>query len=546
MPNSAKDIQFIELKDMISQLNMSIKSLTKTIEEQEKMLSEKERLITSLLEEIAVMKKKLYGTSREKMYIPPDADQLDFFKEFMPEAEPLPEIIEPEFIEVKYKKTRSKKPSLDEQFKDIEVRQVKVDTLTEEEKICGICGSQMTPIGTEVIRKEVIHIRPQMILVEYIATTYGCPKCKDTEEPQFVKDNNAPKALIEGSYASPSLAAYVFYEKFAKAVPFYRLEQTFEELGAKIGRSAMANWAVQCSKRYFEPMTAFFHRELLKRKFLMMDETVLQVLNEPGKRAESKSYVWLMRSGEDGLEPIVYYHYAPTRSGDVPKNLLKGAPKDAYLMIDGYTGYNKVPDVKRCVCYAHIRRYLYEAIPRGHGNDVTEPAVQGVLYCDKLFEYERRYKERSLKPETRMKRRLKDEKPVVEAFLEWANKQEATGNGKFARAINYIKNRSEHMMTYLEDGRCSLSNNASERAVKPVVIGRKNWLFSASVEGAEASMNIYTIVEMAKLHGISSYKYLEFLLEKRPSSKMTDEELEQLAPWSPLVQEYCKKGKVES
>ena len=137
----------------------------------------------------------------------------------------------------------------------------------------------------------------------------------------------------------------------------------------------MANWAVQCSERYFEPMTAFFHRELLKRKFLMMDETVLQVLNEPGKRAESKSYVWLMRSGEDGLEPIVYYHYAPTRSGDVPKNLLKGAPKDAYLMIDGYTGYNKVPDVKRCVCYAHIRRYLYEAIPRGHGNDVTEPAV---------------------------------------------------------------------------------------------------------------------------------------------------------------------------
>lgn len=160
MPNSAKDIQFIELKDMISQLNTSIKSLTKTIEEKEKMLSEKERLIASLLEEIAVMKKKLYGTSREKMYIPPDDDQLDFFKEFMPEAEPLPEIIEPEFIEVKYKKTRSKKSSLDEQFKDIEVRQVKVDTLTEEEKTCGICGSQMTPIGTEVIRKEVIHIRP--------------------------------------------------------------------------------------------------------------------------------------------------------------------------------------------------------------------------------------------------------------------------------------------------------------------------------------------------------------------------------------------------
>lgn len=274
----------------------------------------------------------------------------------------------------------------------------------------------------------------------------------------------------------------------------------------------------------------------------MMDETTLQVLHEPDKKAESKSYAWLMRSGEDGLEPLVYYHYAPTRSGDVAKKLLDGIGEDVYLMIDGYTGYNKVSGVKRCACYAHIRRYLYEAIPKGKGNDISEPAVQGVLYCNKLFECERRYRELNLKPEQRKKRRIKEEKPIVEAFLAWANKQQPVNNGKFAKAITYIKNRSQDMMTYLEDGCCSLSNNPSENSIRPVAVGRKNWLFSTSVDGAEASMAIYTIVEMAKLHGISSYKYLEYLLEVRPQMDMTDEELEAFAPWNPEVKARCEKS----
>lgn len=223
-------------------------------------------------------------------------------------------------------------------------------------------------------------------MVEYIATTYECPTCKDTEDPQFIKDDGAPKALIEGSYVSPSLASHVFHEKFVKSVPFYRLEKSFEELGAQITRTSMANWAIKCSQMYFAPMTDFFHRKLLERKYLMMDETPIQVLNEPGKRAESKSYVWLMRSGEDGLEPIVYYYYADTRSGEITKKLLDGIGEGVYLMADGFTGYDKVTDIKHCACYAHIRRYLYEAIPKGKGNDVTEPAVQGVLYCNKLFD----------------------------------------------------------------------------------------------------------------------------------------------------------------
>ena len=185
-----------------------------------------------------------------------------------------------------------------------------------------------------------------------IASFYSCPECKDTEDPQFTKDNKAPAALIEGSYVSNSLAAWSFYEKFALAVPYCRLEKSFEELGARISRTTMANWAIKCNEMYFKPMTDYFHRELLKRKFLMMDETPIQVLKEPGKTPESKSYVWLMRSGDDGLPPIIYYRYSPTRSGDTAIEMTEGIAPGTYLMCDGFSGYNKLKDIMRCTCYA--------------------------------------------------------------------------------------------------------------------------------------------------------------------------------------------------
>ena len=358
----------------------------------------------------------------------------------------------------------------------------------------------------------------------------------------YVHYEGAPPRLIDYSYLTPSLAAWVFYQKFALAVPYYRLEKSFEELGAKINRTTMASWSVDCNDLYFRPMTEFFHRKILERMFIMMDETPIQVLKEPGKTPESKSYVWLMRTGEDGLPPIVYYQYSPTRSGDTAVDLTAGIAPGTYVMCDGFSGYNKLKDIRRCTCYAHIRRYFYEAIPKGHGNDITEPAVQGVMYCNKLFEYERKYAERGYRTETRMKRRLKDEKPVIEAFIAWADKQTVSGNGKFAKAVTYLRNRRDYLMTYLEDGRCSLSNNWSENSVRPITVGRKNWLFSTSVDGANASMGIYTIVEMASLYGLSRYKYIEYLLEHRPSMDMSDDELEHFAPWDPKVQAACAKN----
>lgn len=543
MAQSAKDIRINELLDANSQLNTTVKHLVDALTQKDKALADMQTRLDEMTEELKLLRKKLFGSSTEHMSNPyVNSDQLTIYPFLGIEPEKEPEPIEAEYIEIQgYTKSKKAKSTLKEQFSNIPVKQVFIDSLSDEDKLCPTCGTEMQPIGTEIIRREVIHVKPSMYMLEYVGTTYGCPVCKDTEDPQFVKDNKAPAALIKGSYTSPSLTSWVLYEKFAKSVPFYRLEKSLEELGAKISRTTMANWAIQCNSLYFKHITDYFHRELLKRKYLMMDETPIQVLHEPGRTPESKSYVWLMRSGNDGLPPIIYYRYAPTRSGDVALELTDGIQPGTYLMCDGFSGYNKLKDVRRCTCYAHIRRYFYEAIPAGHDRDITNPAVQGVMYCNKLFSYENKYAERHYKPETIKKRRVKDEKPVIEAFLDWADKQVVTGNSKFSKALTYFKNRRNDLMTYLEDGHCSLSNSWSENSIRPVTVGRKNWLFSSSVDGAEASMNIYAIIEMAKLHGLNRQKYIEYILEHRPSAEMTDEELSLLAPWNKDVQETCGK-----
>ena len=530
MARSSKDIQLYELKDMIAQLNTTIKTLNDTIARQQ---SENDNLKA----ELAWFRQKMFGSSSERR-IDDLSGQLSLFDTPSENEKPV-ELIEPEIVE-QPKKSRKKKPTLKEQFKDIPTRQVPVDTLSAEDRICPLCGSEMLAIGTEVIRSEIVYTPPKLERIEYIATTYACPECKDTEEPQFIKDNGRP-ALIPGSYASESLLAYILYRKYGLYIPLYRQEQDFLQMSAPIGRTSMAHWIITAGQEYMQPMYDYFHRELLKRRFLMMDETPIQVLKEEGRKAQSKSYFWLIRTGEDGLNPIILYNYTPTRAGENAKQFLKGIEPGFYLMADGYQGYNKVKETKRCCCFAHIRRYLLEAIPKGHEKDYSNPAVQGVLYCNKLFEYERSYKEKGLSFKQIQNRRLKDQKPVIEGFLAWLKQVNPGSNGKLKKAITYIRNREEFLMTYLEDGRCSLSNNLSENCIRPVTVGRKNWLFSDTPDGANANALYLTIVEMAKAYNLNLYEYLKYLLEHRPNKDMSDDELAKLAPWSEEVQEKCSK-----
>lgn len=529
MSEGAKDRQLIELKDLISELKQTIRSLNETIssmKEREEAL-QKER--DNLKEQVDYLTKKLFGRSSEKN--PPFSGQLSLFNEAELEQDTaaLAEE-EQEAVTEDPPKPRKKKTTAKEKFANLPVKRIRVD-LPEDKKICAECGTPLEEIGEEFLKREFHYVPAHGEILEYYSVNYKCPVCtKERAVPEIIKGKDGRPHMIHGM-ASASTVAWVMYQKYVNCIPLYRQEADFKtQLGVQIGRATMANWIISNATDFFTPMFDFFHRMLLKRIFLMADETPVQVLKEPGRRPETKSYMWIFRTGEDTGPPIILYHYSETRAGDTANSFLKDF--EGYLMCDGYSGYNKVKKAKRTSCWAHVRRYLIDAIPKGKQFDYTQPAVQGLKYVQELFVLEEKIHAKHKDADAIKEARIKQELPILEGFWSWLEKQTPTRNSRLDKAVTYIRNRKPYLVTYLEDGYCSFSNNASERSVKPFVMGRKNWLFSDTPKGADASSLVYSMVETAKANGVNAYHYLAFLLEKFPSPLMSDEELETLAPWN--------------
>lgn len=228
------------------------------------------------------------------------------------------------------------------------------------------------------------------------------------------------------------------YQKYANGLPLYRQEKDWKQSGMELSRATMANWVIYCAKHYLSPVYNYCHSLLLKRGFLMADETRIQVLKEPGRKAETDSFMWLYRSGEDRLPPIILYQYTQTRAGTHAQAFLDGF-KSGYLMTDAYSGYNQVQAIKKCCCFAHIRRYFHDAIPKNKAYDISHPVVQGVEYCNRLFRYEEKFKKNKYSYEQIKEMRLKYVKPVLEAFLCWLDEVNPTRNQPIRQSCNLCK-----------------------------------------------------------------------------------------------------------
>lgn len=310
-------------------------------------------------------------------------------------------------------------------------------------------------------------------------------------------------------------------------------------MGAALKRDTMANWVIRCANDWLKPLYDRMHKQLLKYGIIMSDETTWQVNREPGKKASSKSYIWIHRSGSCEGPPIILYEYTRTRSGDHAKEFLAGF--HGFHVSDAYAGYEKVEDITRCLCYSHLRRYYLEAIPLDSGKKEI-PGSGGAIgraYCDKLFRLERKWKE--LSPEERKKQRLIYSVPVLDAFFAWAETTN-TKQDNLKKALHYTLNHKKYFTNFLLDGRIPLSNNLSEVAVKPVAITRKNSLFSDSVEGAKASAIIFSIVGTANANHLDAYKYLEYIFRQLPNLnfRQDDSILDEYLPWSEKVQIECR------
>ena len=532
MANSSKDLQLRELKDMITELRNMIKTLQATVDaaskREEVLIQERD----NLKDEISLLRKKLFGSSSEKRVID-FPGQLNLFNEA--ELEQDPSIAETEelaaILPEETPKKRKTRATDAERFKGIPVIKKYID-IPEEDKTCPVCSTPLVKIGEEFVRRELVFIPAKLKVVEIYSFNYSCPECSKRDIPVIKKGKDGKPHMLYGM-ASAGTVAWVMYQKFCNSLPYCRQEKDWKQYGAAITRATMANWVIRNSEAFFRPMYEYFHRKLLERNFLMADETPLQVLHEEGRRAQTKSYMWLFRSGEDGGIPIILYKYSPTRAGDNAVEFLQEF--NGYLMCDGYSGYNKVSNAKRTACWAHIRRYLTDAIPKGKQLDYTQPSVQGMMYINQLFHLEDVIKAEHSSFDAIKKARLEKEKPIVEGFLSWLDKQNPVRGSRMDKAVTYIQNRRDYLMTFLEDGRCSFSYNLSENAIRPFTVGRKNWLFCDTPHGAQASAIVYTMVEMAKANGVNVYHYLTYLLEKLPDDSMSDNELDQLAPWNEKV-----------
>lgn len=559
MPQNAKDLQLRELKDTISELNRVIESLNKAVEESNAREKEALEKCSSLEEQLDVLKKRFFGSKSEKHTRFDDfpGQLVLVFNEAESSADPV--LLKEEEQAVsgqdqscrsaseKSRRPRAHKQDFTEKYKGLAVHKVYLDG--DGPRLCSVCGTPMEQIGEELVRREIDYIPARVTIKEIWSRSWKCPKCSkegaDFEIPHIEKDRDGHFHMIHGM-CSGSTLAWVIYQKYFNHIPLYRQESDWKQLGASISRTTMANWIVSNSDEFFTPMFDYFRRVLLARHFVMADETPVQVLKEEGRRPQSKSYMWVFRSGEDGGPPVILYKYSPTRAGDNAKDFLDGF--EGYIMTDGYSGYNKLKKAKRTSCWFHVRRYVVEAIPKGKENDLSEPAVQAVAYIQKLAALEKEIHSRyTSKDHEKIKdERLRREKRILESFWSWLDRQTAVRGSRMEKALIYINRRREYLTSYLEDGRCSFSNNAAERAIKPFVMGRKNWLFADVPEGADASAKCYTMIEMAKANGVNAYQYLRFLFEKGPSSSMSDAELEALAPWNESVKEEINRRAIEA
>ena len=534
MAKNAQDLQLRELKDLILDLRKTIQVLQANTEQLMKKNAELEELLKNKQEAIDYLTRKLFGTSSEKRDKNPD--QIGLFNEVEAEAAAITDQEEEITEEVKI---RNKRKTNEERFKGIPREKVYLN-LPEDQKVCEVCGTELEKIGEELVRREIDYVPAKVKVIEYYSVNYVCPNCKENEEkPNIRKGSEGKSHALYGMVTARTLA-WVMYQKYANALPLYRQEKDWQQYGLDITRATLANWIILNTEAFLKPFYEYLHRQLLQCRYVMADETPVQVLHEKDRPAERKSYMWTFLSGEYEPQPIRLYKYSQTRAGETAADFLEDY--DGYIMCDGYSGYNKLVKAKRTTCFAHIRRYIWEAIPKGQENDYSLPAVQGFAYVNRLFALEKDIQAKnSGKFEAVRKARIQKEKPVLDAFLAWAGSQAPVPGSRFAKAITYILNRKDEIPTYLEDSHCSFSNNASERVVKDFVIGRKNWLFSDTPAGAESSSIIYSLVATAKANGVNVYHYLSYLLEKLPASDLSDEALAFFVPWDPKV-----KAEVES
>ena len=382
------------------------------------------------------------------------------------------------------------------------------------------CGQALRRIGEE-ISEQLDCVPAQFFVLRHIRGKYACACC------QTIQAAPLPAQMIDKGIPAPGLLAQVVVAKHDDHLPLYRQTEIYARSGVHIPRSSMAQWIGICGVR-LRPLAEALKDFIVGHDVVHADETPVKLL-APGKGKTTKAYVWVYRTTNFVARRAVLYDFSTGRGGDNARRVLQGF--GGTLVSDDFAGYHALQSqgVTAALCMAHARRKLFEA----HQFNASEIAARAVALIAKLYEIEREV--RDLQPEARWLLRQQHAKPVAQALHTWLSeqRQKLAKADVTAKAIDYSLSNWRGLTRYLDDGQVPIDNNAAENAVRPLAVGRKNWLFVGSQQAGERAAVVLSLIESAKLNGHDPWAYLKDVFERLPTLKQRD--LAQLLPhnWRP-------------
>lgn len=483
------------------------------------LLDDNNRLVTS----IDWLQRKVFGTSSERMPEQEGADNLpglalEEAQESEPQDAPEDQETEQEQATSRSKRKGHGRKKLPENLP----REVIMHDLPESQKVCEH-GIEKRRIGEE--RNEQIEYIPASLKVlVHVRPKYACSGCSQCVEAETgeVEITPAVPQIIPKGVAGPGLLAYLSISKFCYHMPLHRIERKFEHMGYHMARSSMCDWLLDVSMA-LDPLFGLMKQELIMSNVINADETPVEV-QEKGTGKTHKGFVWVY-SG-DVEHPYVLYDYTRTRSRAGPVAFFNVDGKQTMfhgmLQADAYDGYNPLYHTGKVIpvgCWAHARRYFHKA-------RLSDPvaAHEALHWIKQLYRVERRATKEGLDSTQRLALRRQLCPELLNTLKAWAEKTQELilPKSPIAVAINYMLDNWERLTRYTESGILEIDNNAAERALRPIAVGRKNWNFFGSDRGGHAATTFYSFIESAKRAGHNPLAYLTDVLKRLPITASED------------------------
>ena len=496
---------------------ITTESLIEIMNHQLDIITEKDKTIADLQQKLDYMLRQKFASSSEKF----PSNQPSLFQD----DDNLPTEDEPNTETIIFtRKKRGNKKLPPESLSHIRVEH----DLSDEDKVCE-CGCELKRIK-EISSKQYDIIPASFRVIDNVRFTYVCSSnCGSKPITSSLTPQVLPRHQV-----TPSFLATIAVEKFEDAMPLDRQVKKYKKrFGVEFTTTTFSNWMIKASELRLQPLINKLKTIQMNSGYIQADETTLQVLNEKGKTAKQKSYIWLTAS--TNKHPIVLMKYSSNRNEKTAEYLFSGFT--GYMQTDGYAGYNIVAnreEVTQLGCWAHTRRRFADILKSGV-SDVTSKryAQELVDMVAKLYKIEKNIKDDP--PDKKKQAREEKSVQIINEIEQWCDKHFLNAHaigGSIARAFTYLKNQFPKLSIYIEDGKLNIDNNIAENHVRPIAIGRKNWLFATSTKGATALCNWYSIIETAKANNLDSYAYLKYILTHLPIYQAQNKDIEDLLPWN--------------